>query len=82
MLKLKHCPECGYANGYDYFCDNCEKDLLKKLQGVPLTVEYSYGHDLDGTVNHFCSNECLISFHVDEINKQTPDDRFITGKEK
>ena len=81
MIKSRYCPECNVDSIYDFYCDYCGKDLIKNFLGVPITVDYSCGHDLDGTINHFCDNECLIKFHQDEMSKQNPNNPFITGKE-
>jgi len=48
----------------EYTCDTCGKKLnfAEEQIGVPITVEFSYGHYLDGTDVHFCSDECLIKY--------------------
>jgi hypothetical protein len=54
---------------YEYCCDTCGIDLLREMYGVPITVEFSYGHELDGEAYHFCGYECLSNFIAGELNK-------------
>jgi len=80
MKKTKRCKHCQSSFGDVYFCDNCSKDLLKDCCGIPITISFSYGHDLDGEEYHFCSNECAAVWFTDEMNKNNPETRFIFGK--
>jgi YHS domain-containing protein len=55
---------------YDYYCDTCGIELIKEIHGVPITVEFSYGHVLDGAEYHFCANKCLWDFISRELQKE------------
>jgi hypothetical protein len=57
-------------------CDTCGKIL----ELVPITVRYGFGHPLDETIMHFCSDKCMIKNTKKETKKQ--DERFIFGKQK
>lgn len=80
MKKNKRCEECGGHNFEEYNCDTCEKNLLSAFYGVPITVEFSYGHELDGSEYHFCNYKCLLRFITQELRKQSKDERFEFGK--
>jgi len=56
---------------YEYLCDTCGKDLLKDVYGVPITVEFGYGSELDGEDYHFDNYSCLLKFITAELRKQT-----------
>jgi len=66
---------------YEYRCDTCGIDLLKKIHGIPVELSFSYGHELDGEEYHFCSTACLLKFVIAEENKNNPRD-IITGGKK
>ena len=52
-------------------CDTCGKDnLTGDSSQVPIQLEFSYGHDLDGTSYDFCSYECLFKFITAENAKE------------
>lgn len=55
---------------YEYKCDTCGKDLLKEINGIPITVEFSYGSPLDGEEYHFCNYQHLLEFIVNELKKE------------
>jgi YHS domain-containing protein len=67
---------------YEYRCDTCGIDLLKKIHGIPVELSFSYGHELDGEEYHFCSNRCLLKFIIAEENKNNPRTNIEFGKEK
>lgn len=60
----------GINHVVGYKCDTCGEDLLVKFLGVPITINFSYGHDLDGSEYHFCAYSCLLKFITDELHKQ------------
>jgi hypothetical protein len=47
-------------------CDTCGDKLNN---GVPITLEYGYGHRFDETTCHFCSDGCLKAYLQGECNK-------------
>jgi len=61
-------------------CDECGKIL----EFIPIRVEFSYGHEKDGIIAHFCNNKCLIRYMQNEQTKtEKPiDERFIYGNTK
>ena len=63
---------------FEYNCDTCGIDLLKKIHGIPIELSFGYGHELDGEEYHFCGNKCLLKFVIAEENKNNPRD-IITG---
>jgi YHS domain-containing protein len=69
------------AEKYEYYCDTCGIDLYKEIYGVPITIEFSYGHPLDGSEYHFCNYTCLLQFIIAELNKEKPNDKLY-GKDK
>jgi hypothetical protein len=76
MKKNINCESCQLPCGEEYLCDTCGKNLLNEYYGVPLTLDCSYGSDLDGETYHFCDNKCLAEF----LKSQEPkDDRFEFG---
>jgi len=80
MIKKKYCKTCKTEIVTDFVCDNCRKNLLKEYYGVPITVEFSYGHALDGEIRHYCSDKCLLN--ACNLYIKNSDDRFIYGKQK
>jgi endogenous inhibitor of DNA gyrase (YacG/DUF329 family) len=50
-------------------CDTCGKSTLNG-DYVPVRIEFSYGHDLDGASYDFCSNQCLLDFINAELKKE------------
>jgi len=81
MKHIRECQECGYFYGDTYSCDTCGKDLLSEFFGIPLTLDCSYGHYLDGTEYHFCNFSCLLQFISKELVKVNPRP-IITGQEQ
>ena len=71
MIKYKACKKCGHNKEVEFLCDTCGKEMLKGCQGIPITVEFSYGHPLDGETYHFCSNSCAAQFLQEEEAKLT-----------
>ena len=67
---------------FEYKCDTCGIDLLKKIHGIPVELSFSYGHELDGEEYHFCSTACLLKFVIQENNKENPRNNIITGGKK
>lgn len=61
------------------YCENCCTILE---MGIPITVDFGYGHYLDEVTVSFCSDKCLISYLRKEQNKLKKDNRFIYGKER
>ena len=83
MKKEKICKTCQRNTIDDYLCDTCGKDLKKKYIGIPITLEFSYGHELDGETYHFCNYTCLLQFITAELRKTQPKEtRFEYGKEQ
>lgn len=83
MKKEKRCPHCKQENIEQYLCDTCGKDLLKKYNGVPFTLDCGYGSELDGEVYDFCNFTCLLQFITAELKKTQPKEtRFEYGKEE
>ena len=71
MKKLTICNECNHTSETNYYCDTCSDNLITKCLGVPITVSFSYGHELDGEEYHFCNYTCLLNFIVNELKKET-----------
>jgi YHS domain-containing protein len=69
MKKETICIECNNIPEINYFCDTCSDNLIAKYRGIPITINFSYGHDLDGEEYHFCNNECLLIFINEEFKK-------------
>jgi YHS domain-containing protein len=71
MKVAKWCDACNQSVIATFNCDTCGEDLRVKYYGVPITVEFSYGHPLDGSEYHFCNYSCLLKFIVSELGKQS-----------
>jgi YHS domain-containing protein len=69
MKKDTECIECGGIAEINYYCDTCRDNLITKFLGVPITVTFSYGSNLDGEEYHFCGYKCLLDFIVNELKK-------------
>jgi hypothetical protein len=54
----------------DVKCDTCGESIYKTCIGIPIIVEFSYGHPLDGNTYEFCSNKCMLTFLIAEIKKE------------
>jgi hypothetical protein len=67
MKKHKICSKC-YNIEEEISCDTCGINLSFSY-GSPITVEFGYGHTLDGENYHFCSNKCLLEFINNESKK-------------
>jgi YHS domain-containing protein len=80
MRKERTCDCCNKVVKDDFFCDTCEEDLLTKYLGVPITINFSYGHELDGSEYHFCNFSCLLKFIATELMKQKREES-LNGKE-
>lgn len=52
---------------YEYYCDTCGNQLEI---GVPITISFGYGHNLDGEEYHFCNYQCLLPFILGELKKE------------
>jgi hypothetical protein len=63
-------------------CDTCGDNLITKHLGIPITISFGFGHNLDGEKYHFCSNRCLLKFIIAEENKENPRNDIITGGKK
>jgi YHS domain-containing protein len=72
MKKEIFCNKCNGKVGINYYCDTCSNNLITKYYGIPITIEFSYGHNLDGTEYHFCDYQCLLQFISEELKKQQP----------
>lgn len=70
MKKEIKCKECNHIWANNYYCDNCTKDLLLNFRGIPITIDFGYPHNLDGSEYHFCNYKCLKEFIDKEINKE------------
>jgi hypothetical protein len=70
MEKEIKCQECGQKTSSDYLCDTCGENLIDKFLGVPVTISFSYGHELDGESYNFCDYKCLLKFIIAELRKQ------------
>lgn len=80
MINITECKECG-GEEKQYLCDTCGVDLLFENLGLPVTISFGYGSELDGEEYHFCNLNCLKKFINDEISKDKPkDNRFIFGE--
>lgn len=70
MLKeVITCPKCK-ATTCEYFCDECGKNLSKIFKGLPILIQFGYGHNLDGVEVHFCSTKCALNYLADEQKKE------------
>lgn len=69
MKKETTCLECNTIYETNYYCDTCGDNLITKYHGIPIEISFSYGHYLDGTNYHFCKNECLLQFIINELKK-------------
>lgn len=63
------CIECNNISETNYYCDTCSDNIITKCLGIPITVDFSFGHDLDGEEYHFCNNKCLSIFINEELKK-------------
>jgi len=70
MKKQMQCTECGQQSNSDYYCDTCGDNLITKCQGIPITISFGYGSNLDGEEYHFCNYQCLLKFIVEELKKE------------
>jgi len=61
-------------------CDTCGDNLITKHLGIPITISFGFGHNLDGEKYHFCSNKCLLKFIIAEENKENPRKDLEFGK--
>lgn len=68
MRKVKYCKECNCKEKMEYICDTCGKS--SDIEWIPISLDFGYGHDLDGNRYDFCSNECLLIFIENEIKKE------------
>lgn len=50
-------------------CDTCGKST-EQGESIPIRIEFSYGHDLDGAYYDFCNYDCLLKFVIEEIKKE------------
>jgi YHS domain-containing protein len=82
MKKTKKCKHCGASFGDTYKCDTCSKDLIENYTGIPITVYFGFGSQLDGEEYHFCNEGHAIKFLADELRKNNPETRFELGKQK
>lgn len=66
MINYKHCDCCESWFQESIKCDYCgrEKNFKDTDFYGYIEVYFPYGSDLDSEdePNHFCSNECLISY--------------------
>lgn len=65
----------------DYKCDTCGK-TTKKGNFIPIALDFSYGHDLDGNNYDFCSLKCLLEFVINEYLKENPRKNITFGGKK
>jgi YHS domain-containing protein len=63
-------------------CDTCGDNLITKFLGIPITISFGYGSNLDGEEYHFCSYKCLLKFVLNENKKENPRNDIITGGKK
>ena len=50
-------------------CDTCRKST-EDGNSIPIRIEFTYGHDLDGATYDFCSLECVKKFVDAELKKE------------
>ncbi|HUS51199.1 MAG TPA: hypothetical protein VMZ91_13610 [Candidatus Paceibacterota bacterium] len=85
MKKIEQhiCKECQtyHIERETFICDTCGKDTIRECLGVPITIQFGYGSDLDGEEYHFDTLKCLLRFILDEIRKQNPENRFVYGRD-
>jgi YHS domain-containing protein len=81
MRKEIRCEECNCVSDVDFSCDTCGKNLISSCQGIPITIEFSYGSPLDGETYYFCNNKCAIDFLTKEEIKNNPRNDLEFGKE-
>lgn len=74
MKKIIQCTECGQDSQPDYFCDTCGENLVTKFHGIPITISFGYGSNLDGEEYHFCEYKCLLRFIIEELKKEKKDE--------
>jgi len=86
--KIGHWCDCGECtekhyidDGEQIVCDTCGKDIIEEKWGIPITINFGYGSELDGNEYHFDDLKCLLSFTLDEMKKENPENRFEYGKE-
>jgi len=79
MKKENKCKECG-GSFEKYLCDTCGANLFL---GVPITLSFGYGSNLDGSEEyHFCNYKCLLQFTLGELKKENPRTNIEFGKGK
>jgi len=70
MKKEIICTECNHIAETNYYCDTCSDNLITKYLGIPITVSFGYGSDLDGEEYYFCNLKCLNQFIEAENKKE------------
>jgi len=78
MDIYRYCKECESNRITGQKCDTCGKST-EQGEFVPIIINFSYGHDLDGTSYDFCSYECVLNFIWNEIKKHKPDNLLYGG---
>jgi hypothetical protein len=51
-------------------CDSCGKST-EEGNSIPIEIEFTYGHYLDGATYDFCSYKCLLDFINAELKKES-----------
>jgi len=82
MRNREKCESCGGYFKESYSCDTCGDNIITKCQGIPITISFGYGSDLDMEEYHFCGYKCLLKFILDEMKKENPRTYLEFGKEK
>jgi len=70
MIKYSYHNDEKYTYEHrEILCDTCGKsDNNGEL--IPIRIDFSYGHSLDGEKYDFCNYSCLLKFIIEEIKKE------------
>lgn len=74
MKKSHYCNECKREKYFDLICDVCGKSVFGTKEYIKTMIrdaEY-----------HFCNEKCANKFFAEELRKNNPETRFITGRKK
>lgn len=82
MKKETECIECGKIAEVNYYCEVCGINLMTKYLGIPITISFGYGSNLDGEEYHFCYESHAVRFLEMEITKNNPINHAVDVEQK
>ena len=70
MIKFSYLNDDKYTYEHrEIICDTCGKSTDTK-ELIPIRLEFSFGHNLDGTLYDFCNYTRLLNFILNELKKE------------